>query len=355
MRSVTSLPTVAESIRDATAEAMREDDSVVLFGLGVNDPGRVFGTTSGLLEEFGGARVFETPTAENGMMGVAVGAALGGFRPIVTHQRADFFYLAMDQLVNSAAKWRFMFGGQFQVPLVVRLIVGRGWGQGPTHSQNLATWLAHIPGIKVVYPSNSANARTLLLEAIRDDNPVVFIEDRWLHNQKAGGSGDAELSISKAVLRRAGQHVTVVAYGLMVLEVLRAADELESSGVSLDVVDLGTLLPLDISLILKSVSSTRRLLVVDPGPARGSFGEGLIGVVSQEFGGENSLEVARVLALPSIPQPTSFEATKGFYPTHQSIVAVIAELLGVDTVGPNPENRIVRPHDVSGEFFSGPF
>lgn len=355
MRNSVSSTSVAQAIRDATAEAMRADSSVVLYGLGVNDPGRVFGTTAGLVEEFGESRVFETPTAENGMMGVAVGAALGGLRPIVTHQRVDFFYLAMDQLVNSAAKWRFMFGAQFSVPLVVRLIVGRGWGQGPTHSQNLATWLSHVPGIKVVYPSNSTNAGSLLREAIEDNNPVVYIEDRWLHSQTAEGAWDRELTLGSPVFRREGGDFTLVAYGSMVAEALSAADMLGALGIIVDVIDLGTLLPLNLESVVESVSRTRNLLVVEPGPVRGSFGEALIGSVVSSLVGQCDLAFARVLGLPSIPQPTSFGATRGLYPTGWSIATTLGEQLGLDATKLQRDDSESAPHDANSGSFAGPF
>ena len=346
---------VATAIRDATAVAMREDASVILCGLGVNDPGRVFGTTSGLVEEFGVDRVFETPTAENAMMGVAVGAALAGFRPIVTHQRADFFYLALDQLVNSAAKWRFMFGSQFSVPLVVRLIVGRGWGQGPTHSQNLATWLSHVPGIKVVYPSNATNAGILLREAVQDNNPVVYVEDRWLHNQTLESDRERELTLGSPVFRRVGGDFTVVAYGSMVTEALSAADKLVALGANVDVIDLGTLLPLNFQPVQESVTRTRRLLVVEPGPVRGSFGEALVGKVISSLIGSCELAYVRVIGPPFIPQPTSFGATRDLYPTGLSIAETVAEHLGLDLTKLASESVVGLPHDVSNSSFSGPF
>jgi acetoin:2,6-dichlorophenolindophenol oxidoreductase subunit beta len=355
MHNNASTVSVAQAIRDATAEEMRFDSSVILYGLGVNDPGRVFGTTAGLVEEFGEGRVFETPTAENAMMGVAVGAALAGLRPIVTHQRVDFFFLAMDQLVNSAAKWRFMFGAQFSVPLVVRLIVGRGWGQGPTHSQNLATWLSHVPGIKVVYPSNSHNAGTLLREAIRDNNPVVYIEDRWLHSQTTEGARDKELSLGSPVFRRSGDAFTLVAYGSMVSECIVAADRLSGLGVAVDVIDLGTLIPLDPAPVVESVLKTRRLLVVEPGPVRGSFGEALIGSVVSSISGRCDLAFARVLGLPSIPQPTSFGATKGLYPTGWSIATALAKQLSLDLTKLERDGLEASPHDVNRGSFAGPF
>ena len=352
MDSKRTIPTVADSIRDATAQAMRGDDSVILFGLGVNDPGRVFGTTSGLVEEFGIERVFETPTAENAMMGIAVGAALGGFRPIITHQRADFFYLAMDQLVNSAAKWRFMFGGQFKVPLVVRLIVGRGWGQGPTHSQNLATWLSHVPGLKVVYPSNSSNAGSLLLEAIADDNPIVYIEDRWLHTQQSRGARNGELQIGKPLIRRSGKDVTVVTYGLMVSEALKASEILDGSGVRIELIDLGTLTPMDSEVVEKSLRKTRRLLFVEAAPSNSSFGAGTVGALAAKFRGSPKLLSVDLLGMPHVPVPTSFGATAQFYPRSNEIASRIFEMLGIPHRIPSDSSA---EHDVNGTGFSGPF
>lgn len=345
-------PTVAESIRDATADAMRADPSVILFGLGVNDPGRVFGTTRGLVEEFGTERVFETPTAENAMMGVAVGLALGGFRPIVTHQRADFFYLAMDQLVNSAAKWRFMFGAQFSVPLVVRLIVGRGWGQGPTHSQNLASWASHIPGLKVVYPSNSVNSRTLLRESIVDNNPVIYIEDRWLHSQRFDGAKNFELEIGKPIIRRTGNDVTVVTYGLMVSEALEACATLEAAGVGLDVIDLGTLNPVNLDLIFESLRKTRRLLFVESAPTTSSFGSGVVGAVTASSGQIQNLLSADLIGMPDIPTPTSYGATGEIYPDANRIARKICEVLGLPEPNISENEKL---HDVNVSEFTGPF
>ena len=174
--------TYGEAIREALETAMSTDDSVICYGLGVDDPKGIFGTTLGLQEKFGSDRVFDMPTSENAMTGIGIGSAIYGLRPVMVHQRLDFFLLAMDQLVNNAAKWHFMFGGQDSVPLTIRLILGRGWGQGPTHSQNLQSWFAHIPGLKVVMPATARDAKGLLLSSVFDNNPVVFLEHRWLHN-----------------------------------------------------------------------------------------------------------------------------------------------------------------------------
>ena len=174
--------TYTQAVNTALHLAMGKDNRLVAFGLGINDPKRIFGTTSGLVEKFGPDRVFDTPTSENTMTGVQVGLALAGIPSIVTHQRLDFFLLAMDQLVNSAAKWHFMFGSQQSVPITIRLIIGKGWGQGPTHSQALHAWFSHIPGLKVIAPSNPRDAKEMTLAAIEDPNPVLILEHRWLHN-----------------------------------------------------------------------------------------------------------------------------------------------------------------------------
>ena len=171
-----------QAINEALFMAMKKDKKVICYGLGIDDPKRIFETTNNLKEIFGKDRVFDMPTSENAMTGVGIGLGLNGYKSVMVHQRLDFFLLAMDQLVNGAAKWHYMFGGQKNVPITIRLIVGRGWGQGPTHSQSLHSWFAHIPGLKVVMPTTPQDAKGLLLSSIFDKNPVIFIEHRWLHN-----------------------------------------------------------------------------------------------------------------------------------------------------------------------------
>ncbi len=176
------MPKFNEAILEAHDQLMAVDPNVYIMGLGVPDPKGIFGTTVGLQEKYGPNRVMDMPCSENAMTGVAIGSALVGMRPIMTHQRVDFFLLALDQLVNNACKWHFMFGGQLNVPLVIRLIIGRGWGQGPQHSQTLTSFFAHLPGLKVVAPSSPYDAKGLLISAVEDNNPVVYLEHRWLHN-----------------------------------------------------------------------------------------------------------------------------------------------------------------------------
>ena len=174
----------AEAVREAQDNCLEKFNESYLMGLGVPDPKGIFGTTLGLQNKHGKERVFDIPLSENAMTGVAVGSAITGLRPILTHQRIDFALVSIDQIVNQAAKWHYMFNGTMKVPMVIRMIIGRGWGQGPQHSQSLHAWFAHIPGLKVIIPSNPYDAKGMLISAIEDDNPVIFLEHRWLHSMK---------------------------------------------------------------------------------------------------------------------------------------------------------------------------
>src|SRR5438067_7048463 len=204
------------------------------------------------------------PVAENAITGMALGAALQGMRPVMTHIRLEFAMLAIDQIVNQAAKWHYMFGGQAKVPLVIRMVVGRGWGQGPQHSQSLQSWFAHIPGLKVVVPATPHDAKGLLIAAVEDDDPVIYIEHRWLHEEDGEvPDGYYEVPIGKAAVVRAGNDVTVAAVGPYVGEALKAAGALAGEGVSAEVLDLRTLRPLDSETLLASVRRTGRLVVAD--------------------------------------------------------------------------------------------
>jgi len=345
----------ASAVNDALHTAMNLDSSVIFYGLGATDPKEIFGTTAGLAKKFGHSRVFDTPTSENGMTGIGIGAALGGMRTIMTHQRLDFFLLAMDQLVNSAAKWHYMFGSQISVPITIRLIVGRGWGQGPTHSQNLQAWFAHVPGLKVVMPTTPADAKGLLLSSIFDPNPVVFLEHRWLH-QSVGEveKGDIRIPIGLAKIVRMGKDVTVVAASYLVVEALQAAKVLAEEGIECEVIDLRTISPLDWDAVHSSVKKTRRLIVLDSGAQTGSVAGEIIARVAIKQ--HHVLEAAPIrLAMPDVPEPTSFGLTKGFFVRginiYQSAMAMFGKL---ETVKADVLDE-PSPHDVPGEWFKGPF
>lgn len=342
------------AINDALSIAMHQDKKVLCFGLGVDDPRRIFGTTHNLQEQFGTDRVFDTPTSENAMTGIGIGASLAGFRPVMVHQRLDFFLLAMDQLVNAAAKWYYMFGGQLSVPIVIRLIMGRGWGQGPTHSQNLQAWFSHIPGLKVVMPTTPQDAKGLLLSSIFDENPVVFLEHRWLHNAEGMvPDGDYRVPIGKANLIREGNDITIVAMSYMTVEAMRAAEFLQEEGISCDIVDLRTIKPIDWECINKSIKKTGRLLVLDTGAMTGSVaGEIIARICTDSF---NLLRQApKRIAMPDNPEPTSFGLTKHYYPTSESIIDMVASMLNknINTKVSSQQHCL---HDVPGSWFKGPF
>jgi acetoin:2,6-dichlorophenolindophenol oxidoreductase subunit beta len=347
-----------DSINLAHHHLMEEDKSVMTIGLGVTDPKRIFGTTKGLVEAFGEQRVFDTPTSENAITGIGVGLALRGFKPIMVHQRLDFFLLAMDQLVNSAAKWRFMFGGQDSVPLVIRLIVGRGWGQGPTHSQSLQSWFAHVPGLKVVMPTFPQDAYDLLKAAVQDPNPVVFLEHRWLHQQVGKVQLDNPIeALGKARVVRRGRDLTIVSYSISTIESLKAAEILMESGIDCEVIDLRTLSPIDWDTVLNSVRKTGKILAIDSAQEQCSIASEVVAHCSLHAFADLDVAPQR-LALPQLPIPTSFGLTTNFYFSHDDIVRISMSMMNkrptrIDPVSSLP--RLTKPHDVPGDWFRGPF
>lgn len=353
MRQITQ----AEAIREALEQAMSEDDNVILIGEGVPDPKGIFGTTSGLQERFGASRVFDMPLAENGMTGICIGAAISGMRPVMVHQRIDFALLCMDQLVNNAAKWRYMFAGQVNVPLVVRVIVGRGWGQGPQHAQSLQAMFAHVPGLKVVMPSSGYDAKGMLLSAIRDNNPVIFIEHRWLHGIADDVPGiPYTVPLDKAAIRRAGKDATVVAFSFMVVEALLAAKALADLGIDVEVIDARSVRPLDMATITESVMRTGTLIVVDTSWKTGGIaGEVVAGVVEVAFGSLRRSPLR--VALPDLPAPTSHHLSRDYYPDALYLARAIAAHLGVAVSDADLVSRLFRstPHDVPQREFRGPF
>ena len=336
---------------------LKENPKFLISGLGVADPKGVFGTTIGLADKYGHKRVLESPTSENAMTGVGVGLAISGFRPLMVHQRLDFFILAMDQLVNSAAKWHFMFGGQNSVPLTIRLITGRGWGQGPTHSQNLHSWFAHIPGLKVVMPSFASEVAALLQASIDDSNPVIFIEDRWIHNQQVDIDDirlDQPIQLGKANVCHAGEDITIVASGYMSIEALKAVTYLEGKGISAELVDLRTIKPLDMDTILSSVSKTKNLLVVDASNEIASFGKEIIANISMARQASLS-NSPRLVSLPDVPEPTSYGVIGQYRVSAVKIAVAVFEMLSVPCPKDLVESLTPEKEDIPDPSFTGPF
>jgi pyruvate/2-oxoglutarate/acetoin dehydrogenase E1 component len=272
--------TYREAVRDTLAQALREDESVFIMGEDIAEMGGSMAVTQGLLEEFGPKRVRNTPISEMAIVGTGIGAAVQGMRPIVEIMYEDFLTLSMEQLVNQAAKHRTMSGGQVKVPLTIRTQGGAGWSPGAQHAQQLEAWFVHVPGLKVVFASTPEDVRGLLWSAIYDDNPVVFFEHRTLYPIKGEVPSALEpIPLGKARIHREGEDVTVVATGRLVHEALEAAEEAEREGISVEVVDPRTLLPLDEETIIGSVRKTTRCVTAHEAVTRGGFGSELAAVI----------------------------------------------------------------------------
>jgi acetoin:2,6-dichlorophenolindophenol oxidoreductase subunit beta len=272
--------TYREAVRDALARALRQDESVFLMGEDIAEMGGSMAVTQGLLEEFGPKRIRNTPISEIAIVGSGIGAAIQGMRPVVEIMYEDFLTLSMEQLVNQAAKHRTMSGGQVKVPLTIRTQGGAGWSPGAQHAQQLEAWFVHVPGLKVVFAATPEDVRGLLWSAIYDDNPVVFFEHRTLYPIKGEVPDELEpIPLGKARVHREGEDVTVVATGRLVHEALEAATSAESEGISVEVVDPRTLLPLDEEAIVSSVRKTTRCVTAHEAVTRGGFGAELAAVI----------------------------------------------------------------------------
>jgi pyruvate/2-oxoglutarate/acetoin dehydrogenase E1 component len=315
------------AIRDALAEELERDPSVVFFGEDVAAAGGVFRATPELLERFGPERVFDTPISELALAGAAYGAAVTGLRPIIEIMFGDFMTLAMDSLVNQAAKFWYISNEQGSVPLVVRSAVGGGGRFGAIHSQTHGTWFQGIPGLKIVFPSSPAEAKGLLKASIRDDNPVLFLEHKRLYSVKGPAPERDVIPLGRAAIARAGEQLTIVSIGRGVPDAVAAAEALETEGISAEVVDLRTLRPLDLETVLESVSRTNRLLAVEEGPRTGGWATGLLGAVAEE--GLHDLDDAWILATDETPIPYSPPLEDAYIPDTAAIDASVRSRLGV--------------------------
>ena len=340
-----------EAVREATDLEMARDPAVIVFGLDVDDPKAIQGTTRGLMEKYGPERVFGTPLSEDAMTGAAIGMALAGLRPIHVHIRMDFMMLAMNQLVNVAAKGRFMFGGQVAVPLVVRSMIGRSWGQGAQHSQGLHSFFMHVPGLKVVAPATPHDAKGCLIAAIRDDNPVIYVEHRLLHFQSGPvPEGSYAVTPGKARVTAVGEDITLVGISFMQVECLRARHYLQDAGIGAEVIDPIWLSPLDIETIVASVEKTGRLLVVDTAWLSCGASAEIIAQVAERLQGVRDLSLKR-LGFAPVTCPTTPALEKVFYPDAQTIAAAARDLVEGSPTGWVPEER----PELRNIEFKGPF
>lgn len=344
----------AEALREAHEICLSEFSNSYLMGLGVPDPKGIFGTTLDLHKEYGKERVFDIPLSENAMTGVAIGSAITGLRPILTHQRVDFALVSIDQIVNQAAKWHYMFNGSMSVPLVIRMIIGRGWGQGPQHSQSLHAWFAHIPGLKVVMPSTAYDAKGMLIAAAEDNNPVLILEHRWLHNTKSiVPCGAYRVSLSKSSVLREGSDVTLVGISYMTIECLDAASILSDLGIEVEVIDLRSIQPLDIGTIISSVKKTRRIAIVDQAEATCGISSEIITCVYENIGGDLKARPRRICQ-KGHPAPTSYALAADYYPTSHDIVHSVSEMLQIGRVTFEEDGNLPFG-DQPNPDFTGPF
>ena len=319
-----------ESINLSLKKIMKTHPNVFYFGLGADDSARVFNTTNRLKELYGSYRVFDTPLSENAMTGVAVGMSLNGKIPIMSHQRLDFFLLAMDQLVNSASKWNFMFGKQNKINMVIRLIVGRGWGQGPTHSQNLQSWFAHITGLKVMAPSFPSTASSIIEQSINDKNPTIIIENRWCHQLKESlnsfKKNKKKIKYGKSIKLNSGKDLTVITSSYSTIEMFKCYNEIKSYNIDFDHIDLLSIKPLDIQKIYRSVKKTGKLIIFDNSSHKicsiaSEIVSSLININYKIFKTK-----PEILTLPDIHQPTSYHLTKNYFISKRLLISKILKI-----------------------------
>ncbi len=317
-----------KAIADALAEEMARDERVIVLGEDVGAPGGAFGATRGLVQRFGKDRVRDTPISESAIVGAAIGAAASGLRPVVEIMFMDFIGTCWDQVVNQMAKMRYMFGGQLRLPLVLRTHTGAGLNAGPQHSGSLEAWAVHVPGLKVVMPSTPADVKGLLKAAIRDDNPVLVVENKTLYAMKGEvPAGEHLVPLGRADVKREGRDATVVALSRMVHEALRAAELLAAEGVSVEVLDPRTLSPLDREAVLASVAKTGRLVIAHE--AWGPCGVGAeVAALVAEHGLASLRAPVRRVTPPFTPVPFSPAMEKAWLPGAERIAAAVREVLG---------------------------
>jgi pyruvate dehydrogenase E1 component beta subunit len=322
----------SEAISQGIVQEMELNPNIFITGIAVDYPSGIFGTTSEAYKKFGPGRVFDAPAMENSITGIAIGAAAVGKRPIIVHPRVDFMFLSFDMLIQLAAKWRYMYGGNAgDVPIVIRAIIGRGWGQGSTHSQSIQSVLAHFPGLTVLMPAFPEDAKGLMIGALRHNGPVVILEYRTLYDT-VGNVPDEPIAtpIGKAKVIKTGKDLTIVATSFMSLEALNAANKLEESGISVEVVDLRSIRPLDEETILESVKKTGRLIVADTSWELYGVASEVAALVAEK-GFKYLKDPVRRIALADCPAPVSHSLEKVFYPTASTLVKAVFLMLGKES------------------------
>ena len=342
-----------EAINESIHLEMRRNKKLITFGLGINDPKRIFGSTKGLVERFSSERVFDVPTSENALTGIGLGLSLGGNSVLMTHQRLDFFLLAFDQLINSISKWNYMFNGNSgKVNITIRLIVGRGWGQGPTHSQNLQSVFSHFPGLRVIVPTTPYDAKGLLTSSLRDPNPVIFLEHRWLHNSEGYvPKNNYLINLEKSKILKKGKDISIISTSYMTPEIKNIYKKLKDKNIDFEHIDLICCKPLDTKSIVKSVKKTGRVIILDTGFKTNSISSEIITLINENCFKDLKHRPIRITA-PDIPEPTSYGLTRFYYHDSDNI---LSKILSIFNKKIKKQKLKKSHHDIPGEWFKGPF
>lgn len=340
--------TYAQALSEGLCQAMERDPSIFVTGIAVDYPSGIFGSTIEATKRFGPKRIFDAPAMENALTGILVGAASMGKRPVLVHARNDFMILGLDNLINLAAKWRYMFNGRAgDMPLVVRTVIGKGWGQGATHSQSLQSLVAHFPGLAVLMPSFPQDAKGLTITALKHHSPVVILEHRSLFNTKGPVSEEFEATpLGKAKRVRTGTHITVVATSFMAYEAMHAAEELARHGVETEVIDLRSIRPLDEETIIESVKKTGHLVVADTSWELCGVSSEIAALAAEKCWHHLKAPVHRI-ALANCPAPVSLKLEEAFYPKASTIAKACLATLGAD---PDRVSDLARE-----DTFKGPY
>lgn len=343
-----------QAINEAIYFSMKKNKNLITYGLGATDPGKIFSTNKNLLEKFGNERVFDVPTSENSLVGMAIGASMLGIRTIITSQRIDFITLAMDQIINGAAKWHYMTGGKLNIPIVLRLIVGRGWGQGATHSQNFHSLFSGIPGLKVVMPTFPNDTKSLLINSIEDNNPVIFIEQRWIHKIKDIRK-KTSTKIGKSKIIKKGKDLTIIGLSYSTIQAIRVSKILSSYGIEAEIIDLISISPIDNLTLINSVKKTGRVIVLEIDNGFASTGSEIISIISNKL--FNYLKSKPVMmSFPNIPNlSSSYISAKLYYNDYDILMKIKQSFFSKIKFTKKIKKETNIYPDIPSKEFNGPF
>jgi len=361
MQNKKRILSASQAIHEATDQTLKKDKNLILIGEGINDPKGIFGTTSNLYKKYGKTRVIESPISENGITGISIGLAINNFKVILIHQRVEFALLSIEQIFNNAAKSFYVTNGKHNVPIVIRMVIGRGWGQGPAHSQSLETIFSYVPGLKVLIPSSAYDAKGMLITAINDPNPVLILEHRWFHYVRGSvPKKNYYCDIEKPKVIKKGKDLTIVASSYNIYEIIFCSEILEKFDIYIEIIDLRVLRPLNVKPIIQSVKKTKKLIIFETGNKIYGIGAEIIASLAEINNNIFDLPPSRI-GLPDSPTPSTRGLAENFYPNSVEIMKVIIKQLNLNVevkkkiinllVSKLPSHEI----DVPNPKFKGPF